>query len=124
LRYRLSIRSRTKLIDEGVNLDLSVINEPDRVQLSEKDSLRVLDLLEIPFPLLAASVSKTNELQLECMKRGLRYVGTRGTVDAPVCFIGEAPGKQEDKDLQPFKGAAGDLLEETLDKAKVDKKLR
>lgn len=48
LRYRLLTRSSTEVIDEGVNMDFSVVYERDRVQLSEKDSLRVLDLLENP----------------------------------------------------------------------------
>ena len=48
LRYRLLTRSSTEVIDEGVNMVFSVVYERDRVQLSEKDSLRVLDLLENP----------------------------------------------------------------------------
>ena len=34
-----------------------------------------------------------------------------GPRDAEMCFIGEAPGEQEDSALKPFIGAAGQLLD-------------
>ncbi len=38
-----------------------------------------------------------------------------GSVDAELMFIGEAPGKQEDLQGEPFVGAAGKFLNEMLD---------
>lgn len=37
-----------------------------------------------------------------------------GNPDAPIVFIGEAPGKNEDEQGKPFVGAAGRFLEEML----------
>ncbi len=39
----------------------------------------------------------------------------QGKVGAEICFIGEAPGADEDKQGQPFVGAAGQLLNKILD---------
>lgn len=41
-------------------------------------------------------------------------VMSRGDPDAKIVFIGEAPGKNEDLQGQPFVGAAGKLLDEVL----------
>lgn len=51
-----------------------------------------------------------------CMKCGLGKTRTnivveRGSRTAPLMFIGEGPGEQEDKQGQPFVGAAGQLLD-------------
>jgi uracil-DNA glycosylase family 4 len=37
-----------------------------------------------------------------------------GTLDAPVCVIGEAPGAEEDKQGKPFVGRSGQLLDNML----------
>ncbi|HHV59241.1 MAG TPA: uracil-DNA glycosylase [Clostridiaceae bacterium] len=39
----------------------------------------------------------------------------RGNINAPVMFVGEGPGEQEDKQGLPFVGAAGKLLDLLLD---------
>lgn len=44
-----------------------------------------------------------------------------GPVDAAIMFIGEAPGFHEDQQGIPFVGAAGQLLNELLDKAGIDR---
>lgn len=46
--------------------------------------------------------------------KNLRYVGTRGPVGAPVCIVGEAPGKDEDRLGFPFVGYSGQLLDQML----------
>jgi uracil-DNA glycosylase len=46
--------------------------------------------------------------------KNLRYVGTRGPVGAPVCIVGEAPGKDEDRVGFPFVGYSGQLLDQML----------
>jgi uracil-DNA glycosylase len=43
--------------------------------------------------------------------KGLRYVGIRGNPHAPVCIVGEAPGKDEDRQCLSFVGASGLLLD-------------
>ena len=37
-----------------------------------------------------------------------------GPLDAEVCFVGEAPGADEDRIGEPFVGAAGQLLDRIL----------
>ncbi|MBN2004282.1 MAG: uracil-DNA glycosylase [Anaerolineae bacterium] len=44
-----------------------------------------------------------------------------GPVDAAIMFIGEAPGFHEDQQGIPFVGAAGQLLNELLDKVGIDR---
>ncbi len=39
----------------------------------------------------------------------------RGNVNAPILFVGEGPGEQEDKQGLPFVGAAGQLLDILLE---------
>ena len=41
---------------------------------------------------------------------GLRYVGTRGNPNDGVCFVGEAPGADEERLWLPFVGASGKEL--------------
>ncbi|MBI3966327.1 MAG: uracil-DNA glycosylase, partial [Chloroflexi bacterium] len=43
-----------------------------------------------------------------------RAVPGEGPIDAPIVFIGEAPGFNEDKQGRPFVGQAGQVLEELL----------
>jgi len=38
-----------------------------------------------------------------------------GAADAPLMFVGEAPGEQEDKRGEPFVGAAGQLLDKMIE---------
>jgi len=40
-----------------------------------------------------------------------------GNIDSQVVFVGEAPGRDEDKQGRPFVGSAGRLLNEALEKA-------
>jgi uracil-DNA glycosylase family 4 len=52
-----------------------------------------------------------------CKLKGLNYVGTRGNVGAPVVFVGEAPGADEDATGYPFMGQAGKLADRLLSEA-------
>lgn len=52
--------------------------------------------------------------------KGLRYVGTRGNVNAPVVFVGEAPGQDEDSAGLPFVGVSGRLLDTMITEAGFD----
>ena len=58
----------------------------------------------------------------DCRACPLWEIGTQtvfgaGPADAKLCFIGEAPGQQEDECGLPFVGPAGQLFEEALDHA-------
>lgn len=50
----------------------------------------------------------------ELKKTATQLVYGEGNPDADVLFIGEAPGKNEDKTGKPFVGAAGKFLDEML----------
>ena len=43
-----------------------------------------------------------------------RIVNGVGPEDAALCFVGEAPGAQEDAEGEPFVGRSGDVLDEVL----------
>lgn len=56
----------------------------------------------------------------------LRYMGSAfvpgdGPVPASIMFIGEAPGRNEDEQRKPFVGRSGQLLEEGLKAAGLDR---
>ncbi len=60
----------------------------------------------------------TNEI-LKCKRCKLHltktnYVPGDGNENARIVFVGEAPGREEDKQGKPFVGSAGKLLNETL----------
>lgn len=60
-----------------------------------------------------------------CTKCGLHATRTntvfsRGNPAAPICFVGEAPGEDEDLQARPFVGRSGKLLDETLTKLGLD----
>jgi DNA polymerase len=50
-----------------------------------------------------------------------RMVPGEGSPEAPVMFVGEAPGANEDRLGRPFVGRAGLLLEELLDAAGLER---
>lgn len=51
-----------------------------------------------------------------------RFVAGQGNPDAVMMLIGEAPGKDEDEQLQPFVGRSGKLLTTILELAGIDRK--
>ncbi len=72
---------------------------------------------------------KLNNLHHKWMKEcacELKNIATQavpghGSADADIVFIGEAPGKQEDKEGRPFVGAAGKFLNEMLATIKLNR---
>ncbi len=63
---------------------------------------------------------------MACKKCGLANTRTnvvvgRGNINAPLMFIGEGPGEQEDHKGQPFVGPAGKLLDLLLDAMMISK---
>lgn len=62
---------------------------------------------------IAAIVSKCERCSELAMNRRQTVFGT-GNPDAKIMFIGEAPGADEDKQGEPFVGAAGQLLDKII----------
>jgi DNA polymerase len=52
-----------------------------------------------------------------------RVVPGTGPCDSKIIFVGEAPGKDEDRLGRPFVGRAGKLLDEALSEAGVDRSM-
>jgi DNA polymerase len=57
----------------------------------------------------------------ELWRLGTQTVFGEGRDDAPVMFVGEQPGDQEDRSGRPFVGPAGRLFDEALAEAGVDR---
>jgi len=57
----------------------------------------------------------------ELYKCGTQTVFGEGPLDAKLVFVGEQPGDQEDLAGRPFVGPAGQLFDEMLEKAGVDR---
>jgi DNA polymerase len=63
--------------------------------------------------ILAETVSKCSRCSELCSTRTQTVFGV-GPLDVDVCFVGEAPGADEDKQGEPFVGAAGQLLNKII----------
>lgn len=50
-----------------------------------------------------------------------RIVDGVGPVDAPILFVGEAPGQREDVEGEPFVGRSGEILDEVLRENGLDR---
>jgi len=61
----------------------------------------------------AIDVSACTRCPALCESRS-RIVNGVGPADADLCFVGEAPGAQEDAEGEPFVGRSGDVLDEAL----------
>jgi uracil-DNA glycosylase family protein len=77
----------------------------------------------LPDPL---SLTALREAALGCKGCHLWELGTQtvfgeGPKDAPAMFVGEAPGDQEDKQGKPFVGPAGQILDQALEAAGIDR---
>ena len=66
---------------------------------------------------LAKKIS--SELSCELKDSAKHLVFGKGSVDAEIFIIGEAPGKKEDESGLPFVGKSGKLLDDALDEAKI-----
>jgi len=58
---------------------------------------------------------ETEDPTPELRKGAIQLVFGDGSAEAPIVFIGEAPGKNEDEQGKPFVGAAGKFLNEMLE---------
>ncbi len=64
----------------------------------------------------------TNECECELKITATQAVPGVGNAEAEIVFIGEAPGKSEDKQGEPFVGAAGKFLNEMLEHINLERK--
>src|SRR5438309_7995492 len=55
-------------------------------------------------------------------KHATQTVFGEGPLDAPIMFVGEQPGDQEDVAGRPFVGPAGQLFDKALEAAGIDRK--
>lgn len=70
-----------------------------------------------PLDELRAVALGCTQCNLHCTRT--QVVFDRGNPDGPLMIIGEAPGKDEDKQGQPFVGRAGQLLGQLLISARI-----
>jgi DNA polymerase len=64
-------------------------------------------------PQIRAEVGECTRCKLHSTRRSIVF-GV-GADDAPLMFVGEAPGEQEDKRGEPFVGPAGELLDKMIE---------
>ena len=80
-----------------------------------KDAERRAEPLRLP-----VLMRRLRQRVSDCSRCGLSKTRThtvfaRGNPEAPVCFVGEAPGAEEDAQGKPFVGRAGKLLDEMIE---------
>lgn len=83
-------------------------------------------LFEPADPDPAAALAEIARAAGDCRACPLWEIGTRtvfgdGPPSARLMFLGEAPGRDEDKQGRPFVGAAGRLFDEALRAAEIDR---
>jgi DNA polymerase len=74
----------------------------------------------------AIELASLGEAAASCTRCGLVATRTQvvfgvGAFDADLMFVGEAPGRNEDLQGEPFVGAAGNLLNELLGEVGIDR---
>jgi len=74
----------------------------------------------ITLPLIQDAVKSCTKCELH--KTRTNTVFSRGNPDASLCFVGEAPGEDEDLQGIPFVGKSGQLLDKILTELGVDVK--
>jgi uracil-DNA glycosylase family 4 len=89
--------------------------DPERVLSEVEEKLKFLSLLGVGFVTRESKVVSLEEAILNCQKCPLAQTRTNavpgeGNLNAELMFIGEAPGRDEDKQGRPFVGRAGQLL--------------
>ena len=100
---------------------------PVAIAPSRSDEPSVYDLPEQSAVDKAAALEQLRDEALACTKckslvatRTQVVVGV-GTVEADLMFIGEAPGQDEDREGEPFVGAAGQLLTKIIQATGLDR---
>ncbi|HEU4731823.1 MAG TPA: uracil-DNA glycosylase family protein [Kofleriaceae bacterium] len=93
--------------------------EPAALQAAPP-SAEALPVVEPPIPLgrrtlaqIRAELGDCTRCKLHTTRRSIVF-GV-GAPDAPLMFVGEAPGEQEDRRGEPFVGRAGELLDKMIE---------
>ena len=85
-----------------------------------REPIAVLEQVDLLVPLGRRTLAQIREDLGECTRCKLhptrrKIVFGVGAEDAPLMFIGEAPGEQEDRRGEPFVGPAGELLDRMIE---------
>lgn len=92
------------------------VNVPSELFSEKKDSTPAVTQQQrrVELAQLAEVVSKCDRCRELCSTRTQTVFGV-GPLDVDVCFVGEAPGADEDRQGEPFVGAAGQLLNKIIE---------
>lgn len=91
------------------------IIRPDANALSPEEAIAQAREIAAASPDLATLEANLRSFNGCALKKGARHtVFADGTVGAPLLVMGEAPGRDEDRDGKPFVGRAGHLLDKML----------
>jgi uracil-DNA glycosylase family 4 len=71
-----------------------------------------------PLPVLTADVASCKQCSLHAARTNTVF--SRGNPEAKLCFVGEAPGADEDAQGLPFVGKAGQLLDKMIQAMGLD----
>ncbi len=97
----------------GAAQPLSLFDEPAAAPTPTADRELTVEQRRQALELLAEQVSTCPRCPELCSTR-TQTVFADGPAGAEVCFIGEAPGKDEDEQGKPFVGPAGQLLNKII----------
>lgn len=76
------------------------------------------DFIKITLPVLQGVVAACERCDLHKSRKNTVFA--RGNPEADICFVGEAPGEDEDLSGIPFVGRSGKLLDETVKELGLD----
>jgi uracil-DNA glycosylase len=98
--------------------------EPDLFSVSERPKPKAAASEGDPVfrSLSGARQAAENCTRCPLYKNATQTVFGEGPADAPVVFVGEQPGDQEDLAGKPFVGPAGQLFDRALEEAGIDRK--
>ena len=97
-------RHRTEIVADAT---------PPEVPLEVFDEAAVVPLGRRTLAQIREDVGDCQRCKLHTTRRSIVF-GV-GAEDAPLMFVGEAPGEQEDKRGEPFVGPAGELLDKMIE---------
>jgi DNA polymerase len=104
----------------------NIDTEPDLFAVSERPKPKAAAAPEgdpVPFSSLSgARKAAAGCTRCPLYKDATQTVFGEGPADAPVVFVGEQPGDQEDLTGKPFVGPAGQLFDRALEEAGIDRK--
>jgi uracil-DNA glycosylase len=99
----------TETAEHGAGVVMEVASEPDEaVHVGH-----VTQVGRVGLPQIRTDLGECTRCKLHGTRRSIVF-GV-GADDAPLMFVGEAPGEQEDKRGEPFVGPAGELLDKMIE---------